>query len=329
MGPTMVQHATAITFGPVPSRRLGRSLGINNIPPKSCSYACIYCQVGPTPDQTLERRAVYPPERIRDAVWARLEQVRARGEAVDYLTFVPDGEPTLDEGLGQAIDLLRPAGIPIAVISNGSLLWRPEVRQALAAADWVSVKVDAVHESVWGRIQRPHPGLTLERVLAGVRRFAAEFTGSLATETMLVAGVNDREEEVAATAAFVAGLAPAAAYLAVPTRPPAVPGVAGPDEAGINRAYHAFTERLPRVELLVGYEGDAFAATGDAAADLLSVTAVHPMRESAVRVLLERNHAQWSVVARLLESGRLRRVAYRGESYYLRRPPVPGERAGD
>lgn len=325
----MSTAAPAIAFGPVPSRRLGRSLGINHIPPKSCSYACIYCQVGPTPEPTLSRRAFYPPERVRDAVWARLAQARARGEPVDYLTFVPDGEPTLDEGLERAVELLRPAGIPIAVISNGSLLWRPEVRRALAAADWVSVKVDAVHEPVWRRLQRPHPDLTLDRVLAGVRRFAAEFPGTLASETMLVAGVNDGEGEVDAVAAFLEALAPAVAYLAAPTRPPAVAGVTGPDAAGINRAYQVFSGRLPRVELLVGYEGDAFAASGDAAADLLAVTAVHPMRESAVRALLERNGADWAVVERLLESGRLRRVAYRGESYYLRRPPVPGAPAGD
>lgn len=102
-----------IAFGPVPSRRLGRSLGINNIPPKHCSYACVYCQVGPTPAQEITPRPFYPPEEILRQVRGRVEAVRARGEAVDYLTFVPDGEPTLDSRLGESIDALRELGLPI------------------------------------------------------------------------------------------------------------------------------------------------------------------------------------------------------------------------
>ena len=110
-----------LVFGPVPSRRLGRSLGINNIPPKACSYSCIYCQVGPTRAAEIIPRVFYAPQRIRREVEARLAQVRERGEAVDYLTFVPDGEPTLDVNLGETIGLLRPLDVPIAVISNASV----------------------------------------------------------------------------------------------------------------------------------------------------------------------------------------------------------------
>jgi hypothetical protein len=127
----------ALAFGPIPSRRLGRSLGINNIPPKVCSYGCVYCQVGATPSPQLEPRPIYPPEDLARAVARHVELVRARGERIDHLTFAPDGEPTLDANLGRVIRLLRPLEIPIAVISNGSLTWRPEVRDALRAADWV------------------------------------------------------------------------------------------------------------------------------------------------------------------------------------------------
>ncbi len=124
-----------IVFGPVPSRRLGRSLGINNIPPKHCSYSCIYCQVGPTAVPEIVPRAFYSPEEIVRQVARRLETARAQGEAVDYLTFVPDGEPTLDAHLAVAIDALKPLGLPVAVISNASLIWRPEVREILTHAD--------------------------------------------------------------------------------------------------------------------------------------------------------------------------------------------------
>jgi len=171
----------ALAFGPVPSRRLGRSLGINNVPPKVCSYGCVYCQVGATPSPQLEPRTVYPPERLVRAVARHVEAVRVRGEAIDHLALVPDGEPTLDANLGLEIDLLRRLGIPIAVISNGSLAWRPEVRAALRAADWASVKVDAVDERVWRRVNRPPSDLALSTVLDGIRALAARFPGDLAS----------------------------------------------------------------------------------------------------------------------------------------------------
>src|SRR5690554_6780759 len=111
-------------FGPVPSRRLGRSLGINNIPPKKCPYSCVYCQLGKTKEQPLNRLDFYTPEAITRAVTARIEQSVTQEEKVDYLTFVADGEPTLDRNLGQTINLLKPLGIKIAVIINVSLIWR-------------------------------------------------------------------------------------------------------------------------------------------------------------------------------------------------------------
>ena len=218
-----------IAFGPVPSRRLGRSLGINNIPPKHCSYACVYCQVGPTPEEEISPRPFYRPEEILRQVRMRLEAVRAHGEAVDYLTFVPDGEPTLDSRLGESIDALRELGLPIAVISNASLLWYADVRSALRRADWVSVKVDSVVPGVWERINRPHGVLRLADILGGIQRFASEFAGRLVSETMLVAGLNDGDEDIAALGRFIAATRIAHAYLAIPHRPPAVAGVRGPD----------------------------------------------------------------------------------------------------
>ncbi|MFO7742846.1 MAG: radical SAM protein, partial [Anaerolineae bacterium] len=132
-----------IAFGPVPSRRLGRSLGINNIPPKICTYSCAYCQLGRTIKMEVERRPFYEPEDILRHVQDKVEKSEGAGEAIDYLTFVPDGEPTLDANLGHEIELLQPLGIKIAVISNASLVWREDVREELGQADWVSLKVDA------------------------------------------------------------------------------------------------------------------------------------------------------------------------------------------
>ena len=120
-----------IAYGPVPSRRLGRSLGINNIPPKICSYSCVYCQLGRTKKMQVDRTAYYEPQKILKAVRDKVHNVKQRGESIDYLTFVSDGEPTLDINLGHEIELVRQLGIKIAVITNASLIWREDVREEL------------------------------------------------------------------------------------------------------------------------------------------------------------------------------------------------------
>jgi wyosine [tRNA(Phe)-imidazoG37] synthetase (radical SAM superfamily) len=266
-----------------------------------------------------ERQEFYPPEELAHAVREQVEKVRGSGEEIDYLTFVPDGEPTLDLNLGREIELLRPLGIPIAVISNSSLIWREEVRAELMAADWVSLKVDSTREDVWRRIDRPHGSLALDTILLGLREFASAFRGRVVTETMLVRGVNDHPEHLAEVAQFLAQLGPSAAYLSAPTRPPAEDWVRPPTEENLTQAYHILNERLEKVEYLIGYEGDAFASTGDARQDLLSITAVHPMRREAVAKLLSGAKADWAVVEELLGAGLLVEARYAGNVFYVRR----------
>jgi len=327
-----VREVTAIAFGPVPSRRLGRSLGINNIPPKSCSYACVYCQVGGTLELVVERRAFHPPEEVVRQVETRVHDVRARGERIDYLAFVPDGEPTLDLHLGREISGLRPLGIPVAVISNAFLVDRSDVQSDLLRADWVSLKVDAVREEAWRRVNRPHRRLRLADQLAGALRFSRRFSGTLATETMLVGGLNDDEAQVDDLGRYLDALEPDVAYLSVPTRPPAEAWVRPPGDDVVFRAWQSLAARLPRtrVELLVGDEGNAFATTGDARADLLAITAVHPMREGAVADLLARTGQGWPVVEDLVRDGRLARCEHGGRTFFVRRfaRPAPVATAG-
>lgn len=308
-----------LTFGPVPSRRLGRSLGINNISPKVCSYACVYCQLGRTPDMRAERASFYDAVQLAEAVEQRVADVRAAGEEIDYLTFVPDGEPTLDARLRKEIELVKRLGIPVAVITNASLLWREDVRRDLLAADWISVKVDAVAESIWRRVDRPHGRLPFDVVLDGVLEFAGCYPGVLTTETMLVAGLNDHPEHLRTIAAFLARVHPRTAYIGIPTRPPTERWVRPPGEEVVNVAYQMFSERLGRVECLMGYEGDTFTSTGRVEDDLLSITSVHPMREDAVASLLARAQRDWSVVETMLADGRLVELVYEGKRFYLRK----------
>jgi wyosine [tRNA(Phe)-imidazoG37] synthetase (radical SAM superfamily) len=308
-----------IAFGPVPSRRLGRSLGINNIPPKVCTYSCVYCQLGRTNKLSGRRREFYSPVAVAAFVEGKHREVQERGEGIDFLTFVPDGEPTLDLHLGTVIRELRHQGRKVAVISNSSLVHLEAVREDLASADWISLKVDAVDEEAWRKVNRPHRSLSLRKILDGMLTFRQSFSGMLATETMLVSGVNDGDEQVRALAGFLGRLQPGVAYVAVPTRPPAETWVRPPDEETLNRAYQILAQGVRRVELLTEYEGNAFSATGDSEEDLLGITAVHPMRRDAVEDLLRRNGEPWSTVERMLQDRRLVELDYEGKRYYLRR----------
>ncbi len=307
------------SFGPVPSRRLGKSLGINNIPAKVCTYACVYCQVGQTTRMLGDRRIFYPPEDIFRDVQSRLAKAGEASERVDYLTFVPDGEPTLDVNLGKEIMLLKTLDVPVGVITNSSLLWREDVREELGSADWVSLKIDAVQEDIWRRINRPHKSIRLSRILDGMQSFAKAFSGRLVTETMLIRGLNDNDDCMKGVAGFLHALQPHQAYLSIPTRPPAKRQVRGPDEAALNRTYQLFADKVKQVEYLIGYEGDAFAFTGDIEKDILSITAVHPMRKEAVRKMLSLAGSSLDVIDRLLARGDLAETKYDGHVFYLRR----------
>ena len=309
----------SIIYGPVPSRRLGRSLGINNIPPKICSYSCLYCQLGNTLKMQVKRENFYRTEEIAQAVKEKVEQVKGKGEAIDYLTFVSDGEPTLDINLGREIELVKPLGIKIAVITNASLVWREDVRQDLQKADWVSLKVDAVNEEIWHRINRPQKSLNLEPILEGMFNFATIFKGELATESMLIQGINDNSKQVEEVADFLAELKPNKAYLAIPTRPPAKKTIKAASEQAVNIAYQIFASKLPSVEYLIGYEGNAFAFTGKVEDDLLSITSVHPMREEAVDEFLKKVGTDWGVIEKLMKDGSLIELEYQGKKFYTRR----------
>jgi wyosine [tRNA(Phe)-imidazoG37] synthetase (radical SAM superfamily) len=309
---------SSLVYGPVPSRRLGRSLGINNIPPKRCSYSCVYCQLGQTADRQINRRAFYHPLEVARSVLDRVRQIREEGEFIEYLAFVPDGEPTLDINLGKEIELLRALGIKIAVITNASLIWHKDVKQDLQKADWVCLKVDAVTHDVWRRINWPHEKIKLDNILEGMLGFAESFQGILATETMLIRGINDSEHEFNKIATFLAELKPAVAYLAVPTRPPAEQ-VEPATEQSLNTAYQAFSKKLGEIEYLINYEGNAFASTGNTVDDLLSIAAVHPMREEAVAELLEKTRTDWGTIQKLISDGSLVELEYQGKKFYAGR----------
>jgi wyosine [tRNA(Phe)-imidazoG37] synthetase (radical SAM superfamily) len=319
-----LQDIKTFAFGTVPSRRLRRSLGINNIPPKTCSYSCVYCQVGKTTNLTIDRQTFYKPEELTREVKRKISEVTARNERINYLTFVPDGEPTLDLNLSKELYSLKQTGIPTAVITNASLLWHDYVNEDLRKADLISLKVDAVSEDLWRKVNRPHKYLDLEIVLDGIREFAEKFRGTLVSETMIIGNI-DYGDEFQKIAEFLSELKKLnKAYIAIPTRPPTENWVKTPKEDVMNAAFQAFSKKLGanRVECLMGYEGNAFVSTGNAEEDLLSITAVHPMREEAVEKFLEKADADWKVVEALLGENKLVKLEYEENTYYLRKLPT-------
>jgi wyosine [tRNA(Phe)-imidazoG37] synthetase (radical SAM superfamily) len=179
----------------------------------------------------------------------------------------------------------------------------------------VSIKVDSVDEATWRLLNRPIGNLRLETVFDGMRRFAADYHGDLATETMLVAGLNDDEAAVSRTAAFVSALEPLRAYVAIPTRPPAEPWVRAPAPDVARRAADIFRAAEVPTTCLVEELEEAFAAASDPAHGLLGIVAVHPMTESDARDYLVRSGGEWSIAQRLLDQGRLVAVRHGGRTY--------------
>lgn len=310
---------TSLVFGPVPSRRLGRSLGVNNIPPKICTYSCIYCQLGRTLEMSVDRRKFYEPKEIISAVETASERCVDTDQEIDYVTFVPDGEPTLDINLGKEIRGVSDLDLQTAVISNGSLIGREDVRNDLRGSDLVSLKMDSALESVWKEVDRPYGSLDIDTIKKGMLGFSDDFKGTLITETMLIDGINDGEESLNMTADFLKEVSPSRAYISIPTRPPAEGWVRPAPEINLTKAFAIFEDRGLDPELIIGYEGNRFSSTGDPREDLLSITAVHPMRDDAVEELLKNSGEGWELVEGLIGEDLIRKMDFGDHSYYLRK----------
>ena len=308
-----------IVFGPVPSRRLGQSIGINNIPPKICTYSCVYCQLGRTTNMKIKRQKFYKPEKILQSVKEKIQATKEKNESIDYLTFVSDGEPTLDVNLGEEIKLLNQLGIKIAVITNSSLIWKKDVRDDLSNTDWVSLKIDTISQEIWHKLNRAHRYLKLEEILDGIKEFSNCYKNYLTTETMLVNNLNTRYKELEKIADFIRELKTKKSYISIPIRPPAEKWAKRPTEQGINEAFQIFKDKGINVEYLIGYEGNEFAFTGDVEKDILSITSVHPMRQDAVNNFLLKAKSNWKVIEELLEKDKLVEIEYSNNKFYIRK----------
>lgn len=212
------QTAERRIFGPVPSRRLGRSLGVDPVPLKTCTYDCLYCQLGPSTNLTTQREPYVPTADIIE----QLESWLKRRGSADYITLSGSGEPTLHSELGEIIGWIKSrTNTPVAVLTNGSLLWREDVRRDLEAADLLIPSLDAASPATFARVNRPCAGLSVEQVIEGLRATRSDFGGAVWLEVMLVAGMNDSPEELRALRTTIDSIEPDRVQINTVVRPPA------------------------------------------------------------------------------------------------------------
>ena len=269
------------------------------------------------PEQIIKLKPFYNTNEIIKAVREKLA-ILAKSEMPDYLSLVPDGEPTLDMNLDSLIEGLKEFSIPIAVISNASMLATPSVFNALLMANYVSLKVDSVTESIWKAINRPHIDINFNEVLKSVSRFAKEYKHYLVTESMFLKNHNDSDYEIAAIAKYITGLSPKIAYLAIPTRPGPCKNIEPANEEALTKAYGIFTDSGIKSEFLTGYEGNEFSSTDNFENDIMSITAVHPMREDSVYKLIESCNTTNYELNKLIESAKIKVTQYGGHNFYSR-----------
>jgi wyosine [tRNA(Phe)-imidazoG37] synthetase (radical SAM superfamily) len=205
-------------YGPVPSRRLGRSLGIDLVPHKICTYDCIYCQIGKTTEKTLSRKEYVPVKKMMEEVKRFLKEGTA---FIDYLSLTGSGEPTLHSQIRSVIEGIKAiTSIPVSVLTNGSLLYEEEVRQDLLRADVVLPSLDAVSSEVFMRINRPRPGFSVEKVIKGLVEFRKIYKGQIWLEILFCKDVNDRKEELLRMKKALDRIQPDRIHLNTVVRPP-------------------------------------------------------------------------------------------------------------
>ena len=215
-------------YGPVPSRRLGRSLGIDILPSKTCNYQCIYCQLGRTNNFTNTRRDFFPKEQIVEEIEKAVKQ---NEDKADYITFVGSGEPTLYKSLKELILHVKTiTKKPICVITNGSLLFDSEVQEALFLADVILPSLDAGDNKNFIRINRPHPTLNFDRIINGLVDFRKNYEGKFWIEVMLIKGINDSKGDLTKIKEKIDLIKPDRIDINVPIRPPTEQWVSIPDK---------------------------------------------------------------------------------------------------
>lgn len=300
-------------FGPVISRRIGRSLGVDVLPPKTCTYDCIYCQLGRTTHKTVERGEFVSLEEVLGELRRKLDEE----PHVDYVTLVGSGEPTLYSRLGDLIAGVKAmTGVPVAVITNGSLFWQPAVRAELLRADLVIPSLDAGDDAMFREVNRPDSAIGFEQMVEGLAAFRNEFAGQLWLEVLLLAGVTD--DQVARIKALADRIRPDRIQLNTAVRPPT-----------FSTARPLTAEALDRIAAMLGEGAEVVADVGPAAdaatrtvssEEVLNMLRRHPasVGETAVNLSITEQNARECIEA-LLDSGEIEEHRLEKGTYYRAR----------
>ncbi len=298
-------------FGPVPSRRLGHSLGIDLVPYKTCTYDCIYCQLGPTTCQTVTRTEYVPLAEVVAEMSDRL----AQGVQADYITLSGSGEPTLYSRLGELVAALKAmTAVPVAVLTNGSLLSEPGVRAALAEADLVVPSLDAGDDATFQRVNRPHAAISFADMVDGLREFREGFSGQLWLEVFLLANITSTPSAVGKIAALAHRIRPHRVQLNTVARPPAESCAHAVSPASLQALAALFR---PPAEVIAEYARTPGSPGEAGEAEVRALLARRPctLDDIANGLGLHRNEVL-KHLGHLLRQGRITRETVGGRDYY-------------
>jgi wyosine [tRNA(Phe)-imidazoG37] synthetase (radical SAM superfamily) len=290
-------------YGPVPSRRLGRSLGVDPIPSKTCNYQCIYCQLGKTTNFTNTRSNFIPKYDIQQEIKVAIRQNEGN---FDYVTFVGSGEPTLYKDLKDLIETVkRESKKPICVITNGSLLYNDDVKQALNLVNVVLPSLDAWDQKSFRKIHRPHPPLSYNKILNGLIKFRNEFNGKFWIETMLMRNINDSEEQLKKIKEKIDLINPDRVDINVPIRPPSEDWVKIPDKSVFSTLNSVFGNYYP---INFPEIGNFTTYSPDFEKELLNIIERHPLRESQIFKIFSKNYKKTLLLKKLGELEKQKRI---------------------
>lgn len=309
----MPKGSSQCVFGPVPSRRLGRSLGVDLVPMKTCTLDCVYCQIGRTTTNSTQRGEFVPLE----GVLGQLSEALSRSTRPDHITLAGSGEPTLYRRMGEMIDRIHDlTDVPVAVLTNGTLLFDPAVRDELGRADLIMPSLDAGDADTFAQINRPAEGISFENLLGGLREFCRTHGTKVCLEVFVVKDINDSDEQMAKIVSIVSGLAVSRVQLNTAVRPPAESTVQPVERQRLTELANRFD---PPGEIIADFpKQHAIGAASAKADDILDTLRRRPCTvedlASGLNVLPDETAV---VVEDLLRAGRIRFERRQGQRYYL------------
>jgi wyosine [tRNA(Phe)-imidazoG37] synthetase (radical SAM superfamily) len=316
----MRKRSCRYVYGPVPSRRLGRSLGIGVVPFKTCTFDCVYCQLGRTTNRTAERREYVSAE----AVLTEVKEKLSAGVSPDYITIAGSGEPTLNQAIGGIITKIKDlTEVPVVVLTNGSLLWRQEVQDDLMMSDIVIPSLDAGDKNMFHYVNRPHTDVSFRQLIDGTASFTERFQGEVWLEVMLLSGITGLPKEVNKIASLAGQIAPARIQLNTVSRPPAEDYACPLSSDQLSSIKQVFPGLVEIVGEKENGKSDITSPSAIGVGDILLLISRRPCTASDIAEGLRMNIIElYKRLDELMAAGKAKRISLRGQSFYVADAPA-------